>query len=61
VFLDQRDGVALARQFSGGGGARNSAADDDDAKHGRYTSLNVIASGSLRVVFADRVEAIRAL
>ncbi len=45
VLLDQRDGVAFARQFSGRGGAGNSAADDDDAKHGRSTWLSVFASG----------------
>ena len=53
VFLDQRDGLAFTRQFSGRGRAGNSAADDDDAKHGRDTWL--------RVVSVDRGEAIRAL
>ncbi len=62
VFLDQRDGVAFAGQFSGCGRAGNPAADDDDAKHGRSTCLRVSASDCRLFprIEVRRTEAIRA-
>ena len=35
VFLDQRDRMTLAREFSGCSGAGDAAAYDNDAKHAR--------------------------
>ena len=54
AFLDQRDGLAFTRQFSGCGGAGNSAADDDDAKHGGLVAKVSLAVGDARCCRGSR-------